>query len=96
MTSIRLELAKEIIKNNGEYCDDPIVVAVIRYSAFDKFNFKVVYSILELMHNMDSFNRRFMLPKVIWKLGQNLTMKQVNAKIKALPTNKDMKYPYEV
>ena len=95
MTSISKEAALRIMKYGGKYLDDPQIIAIIRYSAFGKFNFKLVYTHYEFRYCMDSFNERNMLPKVIWKLGDEFDRQSILTKIGTIITQKDMEYPYQ-
>jgi hypothetical protein len=95
MTSVDQEMAISLILNDGNYPGDPQAYAVVRYTAFNHFSFKIVYNSYELKYNMDSFNERNMLPKVIWKKGMQLTRRKILSRIRALITNKDMEYPYQ-
>ena len=96
MTTVDEGMARYMAMHDGIYPGDSRIYAIIRYSAWGKFNFKICDNDWELTKNMVRFiSLMSPIPKVVWnRESGKMTKEQWKTKVRSLPTKRDFDYQY--
>lgn len=94
MTTVGYDTAEFLALHDGQYADDPPVLAIIRYSQWDQFNFKCCYTELDIALCMKRWNELFQVPKIVWRKGDLTNKNSFKRRVRKLPTNKDLDYNF--